>query len=57
MRGALGVIALVVGLLVPSAAALADVDQTIGNCEHGRITTIYNNNSTTGETRIIVCNP
>lgn len=43
-------------LLIPASSALAD-DYTIGNCEHGRITTVYNNNATTGETRIIVCNP
>lgn len=56
MRRFLVVAALTAAILAPTSAAFAE-DVTIGNCEHGRVTTIYNNNGTTGETRVIVCYP
>ena len=56
MKRLLMVGAMVGALFVPAGAALAN-DIEVGNCANGRITTVYNNNGITGETRVILCKP
>lgn len=59
MRKLLITAVMTVAMVVPGSAALAGPDLDIGNCTgpRGPITTVENNNGTTGYTRVDVCYP